>query len=48
MKQYRIFNTENAHNSQTNPIINESLAKELVELGYRVQSREISEWTDVV
>jgi hypothetical protein len=47
MKQYRIFNDEKAYNSQANPIIDETLANQLLELGYRVQSRDISEWKDV-
>jgi hypothetical protein len=46
MKQYRILNSEVAHNAQANPIINESVAQELSELGHRVQYREISDWKD--
>lgn len=47
MKQYRILNDNKAHTSQANPIINETLAQELKELGYRIQSRTISEWKDI-
>jgi hypothetical protein len=47
MKQYRIFNDAKAYNPQTNPIIDETLANQLLEIGYRVQSRDISEWKDV-
>jgi hypothetical protein len=47
MKQYRIFNNDRSYSSQANPIIDESVAQELLELGYRVQSRDISDWKDV-